>query len=557
LRVAVAKGEDIHEDAAMATEAVDKNAAKTLKIVGFMQEGRTKRGSRGSIRCGEDVKRGAVTVRKSVAVPAMAVVGKSIQELRKECAEVGDDEDAPYLEVIDEARECLGGRNAFKEFHEEWDAQLLIRCADTFGGERVVLFCPFFLRPVLNDHDEMDRAFRFIMLSMDEIAMNKKYIFVYCYLGMDWTNPSLASRLRFAYDILPRKYGINLKAFYVLHPTRGFKVTMWTFRPLISKGFWDRIEYVSTLDEICELIHPDDETKREDLKRRFPLAVHRQDAEILQETKPVTFGVPLKQMCLCYGVDFVDKTTGKMYPRLPPAVIFLCEALEREAAEEDFTVFDAHSEDIYRLVDIIDEGRPLERDTPPTSLWCVLKLWVDCLPSPLFSFQAMEELHKKKVKAGDMEAQRKFLIDLFHNHLSTESAYVALYLSSFLHTMCRSAIERHDGEQGAKKTPIIPSTAAQVFTPGFIRPRTMTDEMHGVVPDAISLLETLITCAEEPELWIGRREPVQTWGAEDKDSDSSDDDNVSPASGAAAGDQIGAASSGVASASAIESAQVA
>lgn len=521
-------------------------------------EDQPRRGSRGSIKAGEDIKKNWGIVRKSVAVPALAVVGKSIQNLKKDLAHESD-EDAPYNEVIDEAREVLGGRNAFKEFHEEWDAQLLIRCSDTFAGHRVVLFCPFFLRTVLDDSDEMDRAFRYIMLSMDEIGMSRQYIFVYCYLGMDWSNPSLASRLRFAYDILPKKYGLNLKAFYVLHPTNGFRLTMWTFRPMMSNEFWEKVEYVNSLEELGQLLHPEDEAKRSDLRRRFPLAVHRRDAELKGHALPVTFGVPLRQMCLYYGVDFVDKTTGKMYPRLPPAVVFLCEALEREAAEGDFSVFDADSEGIYQMVDIVDEGRPLERDVSPASLWCVLKLWMDCLPSPLFSFQAIEELVQRRVKAGDTDAQRRFLIDLFHNHLSMESAYVSLYLSSFLHTMCQNAIERQQEpsttsqattEQASKKKGhlLFPRLAAQVFAPGFIRPREMTDKMHEVIPDAISLLETLITCAEEPELWIGRREPPQHLVPEDNRDTSSEDDEYHPQqpSGAVASGSAHSAGGGLA-----------
>jgi len=428
------------------------------------------------------------------------------------------DEEAAYHDIIEEAHECHGGRDAPKSFHEEWESQLLIRCGDTYAGHRVVLFCPYFLKSVLNDPDEMDRAFRFIMLCMDDIAMHRKYIFIYCYLGVDWSNPALASRVRFAYEILPAKYLNNLWAFYILHPAHAFRLTMWTFRPMVSKRFWEKIEYVSSLDEMCAILHPNDDDRRADLKRRFPLAVHRRDAEHLGRALPVTFGVPLKNMSLYYGVDFLDHTTGKFYPRLPAALIFLCETLEREDGDNYFAVFDTEADDVYRLIDIIDAGKPVERDMPPESLWCVLKLWLDFLPSPLFSFKAIEELKRQQIKAGDLESQRGFLIDLFHgDKLPMESAYVALYLSSFLQRMCHNAIEQQDGhllangvpvnrprpEEAAKKSPILARSAATVFASSFLRPRSMSEEILDVIPDAVSLVETLITCAEEPDLWIG------------------------------------------------------
>lgn len=531
----------------MAASAAKGDDAKTRKSVNFTG---LRRESKNSVQIGEDVQRGKFRVRKSIAVPSSAVVGM----VREDIVEDDEtDEDAPYHQIIEEAHDAHGGRDAPKIFHEEWEAQLLIRCGDTFSGCKVVLFCPFFLKPVLSDPDEMDRAFRFVMLAMDDIAMHKKYIFVYCYLGMDWSNPSLASRLRFAYDILPHRYLSNLVAFYILHPTTSFKLTMWTFWPLVSSEFWCKIEYMSSLDEVCTLLHPNDEAKRADLRRRFPLAAHRRDAELLGQPLPVTFGVPLKYMCLHHGMDFLDRTTGKFYPRLPAAVIFLCESLEREGGEEGFAVFDADADDIYRIVDIIDTGKPLERDMPPESIWCVLKLWVDFLPSPLFTFKAIEELERQQVKAGDTEAQRGFLVDLLHNRLSIESAYVVLYLSSFLHTMCHNAMERQNthllksgrmvnqppAEVDAKKALVIPRSAARVFAPGFLRPRSMKEGMNDLILDSVSLVKTLITCAEEPDLWIGTCSRHEHLVTEDHADDSSDDLEFYPSPGRAVGDKTG------------------
>ncbi|CAK0818322.1 unnamed protein product, partial [Prorocentrum cordatum] len=104
--------------------------------------------------------------------------------------------------------------------------------------------------------DELERAFRFIMLGMDKIAMHEKFIFIYCFLGVDWSHPELASRLRHAYDILPNKYSKNLRRLYVLHATQGLRVTMWTFWAWLTKRTWEKIEYVGSLAALCELVQP-------------------------------------------------------------------------------------------------------------------------------------------------------------------------------------------------------------------------------------------------------------------------------------------------------------
>ena len=35
---------------------------------------------------------------------------------------------------------------------------------------------------------------------------------------------------------------------------------------------------------------------------------------------------PVRAICNTFGVDYLDKTTGRWYPKLPPVVIFVCEA---------------------------------------------------------------------------------------------------------------------------------------------------------------------------------------------------------------------------------------
>merc|ERR1712217_461797 len=131
---------------------------------------------------------------------------------------------------------------------------------------------------------------------------------------MDWSDPRLATRLRLAYDFLPRKYSQHLRHFYILHVTSGFRLTMWTFWPWLSRQFWDRIQYVDTLDELLDKLQPDDPVARMNLRRRFPQVVHCNDAEMRSLPVQMSFGQPLKTVCTNFGVDFNDRSTGRWYP---------------------------------------------------------------------------------------------------------------------------------------------------------------------------------------------------------------------------------------------------
>eukprot|EP00439_Symbiodinium_sp_Y106_P060430 s262_g8.t3 len=663
----------------------------------------------------------------------------------------------PYRRIIEEAKRCIGFGAARGSFPEEWDAQLLVDCGATAEGQRIVLFTPGFLQPILNDADELDRAFHFLLLHMDEMAMQKKYVFVYCCLGMDWSAPLLAERLQIAFEILPRKYTKNLKRFYVLHATSSTHVTMWSFYAWLTPQFWDKIQFVNSIETICEDLHPNDESSQVELRRRFPQVIQRQDALRNGDDPPVNFGVPIriafwrskvkiavllcqesaprtlfathldafttesqirqcfssfgpvekvelkcvekrapkaeqradhvrlhvvfarvvfkevhvlrkaldaatglisahtdparlrqeiddwmaqydereeekkrlaketqvdddgftkvvsgitrtpdgltirgarrpslktgafgesteqtaaptgkkmkskkskempdfyrfqlrekrrdelidhrkrnrkdletvKQMkkakrfkataiCNTFGVDFTDKTTGRWYPKLPPAVIFLCEALEREAADEEFgKLFEVDPDAVFPLLNTIDYGNPLPRDLDPALLWCCLKVWLDCLPSPLLSFEAMNLLQSREIQPGNIQMQREYLIEIFHEKLPEEVAYVALYISSFLHTMCNVAQDRWGGKAAGSSAPasapvmLTPTTAAKVFASGFLRPRAFNGESMKAVPAAESLIATLIEAAEEKDLWIGGE--AQDFAKETADTDS-------------------------------------
>jgi len=483
-----------------------------------------------------------VVIRKSIKRTTESALAKQVSLAKS--IDRQQDGSMDYQGVIEEAKRCVGPGAIQGCFHEEWDAQLLVDCGRTSDGHRLVLFCPKFLVPIIDDPDELDRALCYMLLAMDGVAMREKYSFIFCYLGMDWTDPRLTHRFRVAYELLPHKFSKHLRHCYILHSTTGFRVSIWTFWPWLSQRLWHKIEHVHNLDELLHKIHPNNMVARADLRRRVPQIVQRHDAEWNGCEPPVIFGMPLRRLCNDFGIDYMDKTTGRWYMRLPPALIFLCEAIEREGADADFgRMFEVEATAVYDLVEAVDEGRPFERDAPTSALWCVLKLFLDCLPSPLLTFEAMKELERRQIATDDSEAQRVLLVEMFQNRLPSTVAYVALYMASFLHTMCELAEERatisrirrqqHQAVTGAVPVAdedtlvLTPRLAARVFASNFLRPLDLLEEYRQLIPMAEALVESLVHNALEPELWVGREAPVPPT-REDFSSDSDSDDNNNP-----------------------------
>lgn len=408
-----------------------------------------------------------------------------------------------YETIIAEAHTCIGHGSSEGAFHEEWDAQLLVKSGLSADGSQIVIFCPKFLDPCLDDPDELDTAFRYVLLNMDSIVRREQYIFVYCVLGLDWTHPQLSHMVRLAYDILPKMYAKHLQHFYILHATTAFRMSMWTFWASLSERLWSKIVYVDTLEDLCEQIHPNDPTSQAELQRRFPQLVLRSDASRIGKEPPVAFGVAIEQLSDNFGIDYMDKTTGRWFRRLPPSLICLCEVMEREGADEDFTgLFGAESERLFSVIDCIDEGRPLGRDIPMHVLWCALKLFLDCLPTPLFSYEAVEQVQQSDITAADKSAHREFLANLLQRQLLQEASHTALYVATFLHTLCKNA-QRKEAfcKKDQQKTILTYHLAAWTFAPAFLRPLRPTKESVEAWPTAVALIETFLRCAEDPELW--------------------------------------------------------
>lgn len=194
-----------------------------------------------------------------------------------------------------------------------------------------------------------------------------------------------------------------------------------------------------------------------------------------------------------------------MYESLPVPLVAICEALDSEdRADVDkgfLDMFSGEGDVVPQLLTCIDEGRPIERQVPASAIWCALKVFLDCLPLPLLSFKALDDLKQGNLHLDDEQAQRRFLVDIITKQMTFEKAQVTLFLATFLNRRCISSLKRQRDESAWTLTPW---QLAELFAPVFLRPRDMTDEYLEVIPSVVSLVETLILAAEDPALWSGR-----------------------------------------------------
>lgn len=98
--------------------------------------------------------------------------------------------------------------------------------------------------------------FSYLMHVLDKFV-EQDYTIVYFHYGLRSYNKPSAKWLVQAYRLLDRKYKKNLKALYLVHPTKFIKIVWTMFRPFISAKFERKMQYVNFLHELREQLHCD------------------------------------------------------------------------------------------------------------------------------------------------------------------------------------------------------------------------------------------------------------------------------------------------------------
>mmetsp|Transcript_16212 Transcript_16212/g.18045 ORF Transcript_16212/g.18045 Transcript_16212/m.18045 type:complete len:634 (-) Transcript_16212:80-1981(-) len=131
-----------------------------------------------------------------------------------------------------------------------------------------------------NNQEMLERVFLYIIKQMDSIA-NKPYIMVYLHTNMGVRRRPQFAWLKRMYLIMDAKYGKNLRAFYILHPTFWLKVWQKIFSTFSQSVFWSKIIYLTRLLELYEHV------EQEQLK--IPDDIYQYDHDVYGSVSQSTY----------------------------------------------------------------------------------------------------------------------------------------------------------------------------------------------------------------------------------------------------------------------------
>jgi len=104
----------------------------------------------------------------------------------------------------------------------------------------------------------MDKIFMFALKLMDGIV-NKEYVVVYLHTFMDDKEKPEYTWFQKVYSVMDSRFGKNLKAFYIIHPTFWLKIAESFFATFSASDntFWSKVKYIDQLRDIYNYISND------------------------------------------------------------------------------------------------------------------------------------------------------------------------------------------------------------------------------------------------------------------------------------------------------------
>lgn len=184
--------------------------------------------------------------------------------------------------------------------------QIIEVAGDDNFGRKVIVFNACRMPPQHQlDHHKL---LMYLKGTLDQYV-ESDYTLIYFHHGLTSENKPSLSWLRDAYREFDRKYKKNIKALYIVHPTMFIKTLLILFKPLISFKFGRKINYVSYLSELEDVVKCDQliipaRVREYDNKLRASLKPTAQPPTSPPRSPPLpnqVFGVPLatlRQRCL-------------------------------------------------------------------------------------------------------------------------------------------------------------------------------------------------------------------------------------------------------------------
>ncbi|CAD5117130.1 DgyrCDS5938 [Dimorphilus gyrociliatus] len=251
---------------------------------------------------------------------------------------------------------------------------------DNFGRKIVVISaCKLPPRSVL-DHAKL---LSFLKKTLDQYVEND-YSIVYFHFGFNRENKPSFAWLRQAYKEFDRRYKKNLKALYVVHPSRVIRFLWKLFQPIISAKFGKKVIHVEYLHDLAQYVQLS--------QLLIPKAVQEHDAKLLEKYKPVIKPMPIIQapkFTQQFGVTLQYMKERNQNNVIPIVVSSTTEYLLNEGLScQGIFRRSANVQSLTAVQKQIDNGEKIDYGSfnDPNLAAAVLKCFCRQLPKPLLTF---------------------------------------------------------------------------------------------------------------------------------------------------------------------------
>ncbi|XGW12081.1 hypothetical protein V3C99_013061 [Haemonchus contortus] len=267
-----------------------------------------------------------------------------------------------FLERLDYESE-LGSVDPFEEDFSTIATHEIVEViadGDRVGRPIIVIYA-YRLPPSKSiDHAKL---LRYLQSILDKVV-DLDYTIVYFHYGLRSHNKPPIKWLFQAYKVLDRRFKKNLKALYVVHPTRFIRIIWGLFRPFISSKFENKFHYVNCIKELEEALSV--------ARLNLPQPIRTHDEQLMigsglasgdsRSQTPPTPPRPTQQ----FGVSLEFILSHNPDHDVPPIVTELIEFLTKHALDvEGIFRKSANVGSIRRLQERINRGEHIDFENDP------------------------------------------------------------------------------------------------------------------------------------------------------------------------------------------------
>ncbi|XP_059831447.1 rho GTPase-activating protein 1 [Hypanus sabinus] len=347
-------------------------------------------------------------------------------------------------------------------FYDIARRQIVEVAGDDNYGRKVIVFSACRLPPIHQlDHTKL---LQYLKHTLDKYV-ESDYSVVYFHYGLTSQNKPSFTWLLEAYREFDRKYKKNIKALYIVHPTRFIKALLVVFKPIISMKFGRKILYMNHLGELEQFLKCD--------RMVIPACVKKFDETIRAAQKPAP-SVPKKQLPhQQFGVDLSRLRANDPEKRVIPLVVEETGNYIKQHGLNKEGIFrrSANISLVREVLDKYNNGIPVDFTTygDVHLAAVILKTFLRELPEPLLTYDLYDQVVSfGKVPVTNQAETMKMMIQT----LPEVNCVVLQYLLGLLRLVA-------DHSEQNKMTP---SNLALVFGPTLMWAKDAAISLSAINP---------------------------------------------------------------------------